>query len=88
MRFTDRCAVCLSCLTLLASPASAGGALGRARVVTRRGVLFSFFSNNCSDLECLFVRILVDTCQSGCKYVGNWVVEQVALFPVHFWSTF
>ena len=57
-----RCAVCSLCLTLLASPDSAGGGLGRARVVSLRGVLFSFFGqNNSSDLTPLIVRI--DTIQ-------------------------
>ena len=45
MRSTIRCTVCSSYLTLLAYPDSAGGGLGRARVVSRRGVLLSFFSN-------------------------------------------
>ena len=52
MGFTIRCAVCSSCLTLLASPDSAGDDLGRARVVSRRNeVLFSsvFCQNNCPD---------------------------------------
>ena len=40
---TMRCAVCSPCLTLLASPDSAGGGLGRARIVSRRRVLFLFF---------------------------------------------
>ena len=58
MRSTIRCAVGLSCLTLLASPDSAGGGLGRARVVSLEGVLFSFFGqNSCSDPISLFVRI-------------------------------
>ena len=60
MRSTCLCAVCPSCLTLLASPDSTGGGLGRARVVSRRGVLFSFFlRNHRSDLKCLFVRIVL-----------------------------
>ena len=41
MRSTIRCVVCSTCLTLLVSPDSAG-----ARVVSRRLVLFSFFSQN------------------------------------------
>ena len=41
MTSTIRCAVCSPCLTLLASPDSAGGGLGRACVVFLRGVLFS-----------------------------------------------
>ena len=43
MKSIIRCAVCLSYLTLLASPDSAGGGLGRARVVSVRDMLFSFF---------------------------------------------
>ena len=50
-----RCAVCSLCLTLLASPDSAGGGLGRARVVSLRGVLFSFFWSKYTNV--LFVRI-------------------------------
>ena len=58
MRSTIRCAVYSSCLTLLASPDSSGGGLGRARVVSRRQVLFSLFvQNSCFDPICLFVRI-------------------------------
>ena len=41
MRSTNRRAVCLPCLTLLASPDSAGGDLGHARVVSLRGLLLS-----------------------------------------------
>ena len=60
MRSTIRCAVCSSCLTLLASPDSAWGGLGRARVFSRRGVLFSsFFQYNCSDLKGLLVCFLI-----------------------------
>ena len=40
-----RCAVWSSCLTLLVPPDSAGGGLGRARVVSPRLVLFSFFAS-------------------------------------------
>ena len=80
MRSTTRCGVCLSCLTLLVSPDSAGDGLGRARVVSRRDVLFFFvFQNKISDLKSLLVRI--DPYQPECKYVTNWVVKQVALFP-------
>ena len=53
-----RMLVVSSCLALLASPDSAGRGLGRARFVSRRGVLFSsFFQNHCSDLNCPFVGI-------------------------------
>ena len=41
MRSTIRCAVCSMCLTLLVSPD--WGCIGRARVVSLPGVLFSFF---------------------------------------------
>ena len=44
MRSTILCGVCSTCLTLLVSPDSAGGGLGRARVVFRRRVLFVFWS--------------------------------------------
>ena len=37
MRSTIRC--CSSCLTLLASPDSAGGGFGRVRLVSPRGLL-------------------------------------------------
>ena len=58
MRPTARCAACSSCLTLLASPGSVGGGLGRDCVVSLGGVLFSFWGqNNCSDPICLFERI-------------------------------
>ena len=40
------CGVCSMCLTLLISPDSAGGGLGRVRVVPLRGVLFLFFGQN------------------------------------------
>ena len=73
MRSTIRCAVCASCLTLLASPDSAGGGLGRARVVSLRGVLFSFFGQN-NDLKS------VRTCNifhRECEYVRNRVDKQV-----------
>lgn len=54
---TSQCAVSLSALTLLASLYSAGGGLGRARIVSRRGVLFSFLflRNNSSDLKYLLI---------------------------------
>ena len=42
MRATVRCAVCSSCLTLLAFPDSVGGGLGRARVVSLGGALPGF----------------------------------------------
>ena len=44
MRSTIQRAVCSSCHTLFAAPDSVGGGLGRARVVSRRNVLFSLFS--------------------------------------------
>ena len=43
MRSTIRCGVCSTCLTLLVSPDSPEDSRGRARVVSLRGVLFSFF---------------------------------------------
>ena len=43
MRPNIWCDVCPTCLTLLVSPDSAVGGLGRARGVSVRGVLFSFF---------------------------------------------
>ena len=46
MRSTSRCADCWTYLTLLAPPDPASSALGRARVVSLRGVLFSFFYQN------------------------------------------
>ena len=49
MRSPIRCGVCSTCLTLLVSPDFAGGGLGRARVVSRRRVPFSFF--------CFFVQL-------------------------------
>ena len=63
MRSTIWCVVCSACLTLLASPDSAGGGLGRARVVSRRRMLFSFFGqNNCSDPYRVSIRIYVSIC--------------------------
>ena len=44
MQSTIRCSACSTCLTLLVS--SGGGGLGRARVVSLRGVPFSFFFQN------------------------------------------
>ena len=83
MRSIIRCAVCSSCLTLLASPDSAGGGLGRARVVSQRSVLFSFFFLIIVPISrCLLVRI--ETHRSECKYGRNWVVKQVTLFPCEF----
>ena len=62
MSSTVRCAVCSACLTLLASPDSAGGGLGRVRVVSLRGVLFSCFSLIiCSDLKSLLLAVRIDT---------------------------
>ena len=46
MRSISRCALSSSCLTLLVSPESAGGGFGRARVVSRRDVPFSFCIQN------------------------------------------
>lgn len=67
MRSTIRCAACSLCLTMLASPDSAWNSLSRARDVSPRDVLFSFFVQiNCSDLKFLFVRI--DAVQSECEY--------------------
>ena len=43
MRCTVQYGVCLAYLTVLVSPDPAGGCPGRARVVSRRRVLFSFF---------------------------------------------
>ena len=43
MRSTLRRAVCSPCFTFLASPDSAGGSPGRDPLVSRRGLLFSFF---------------------------------------------
>ena len=45
MRSTSRCSVSCSYLTSLACPDSAGGDLGRDRVVPRRSVLLSFLLN-------------------------------------------
>ena len=42
MRSIIRCFVCSTCLTLLVSPDSAGGSLGRALVFSLRRVQFSF----------------------------------------------
>ena len=45
-------------LTLLASPESAGGDLGRAPVVPLRGVLFSLFTRMMfRHLRCVLVRV-------------------------------
>ena len=64
MGSTIRCGVCSTCLTLLVSADSSGGGLGRTRLVSRRRVLFSFFTRNyCSDPSYLFVRL--DTYQSN-----------------------
>ena len=54
MMSTIRCGVCWMCQTLLVSPDSAGVALGRARVVSLRGVLVSFLWSKYQN--CLFVR--------------------------------
>ena len=43
MRSTSRCADCWTCLTLLAPPDPVSSAVGRARVVSLRGVLFPVF---------------------------------------------
>ena len=83
-RPTSRCVVSSPCLTLLASPDSAGGGLNRARVVPRRGVLSSFFflQTNCFDISSVYLYD-VDTYQSSLSrnICERWVVQQVALFP-------
>ena len=80
MRSTIRCGACSTCLTLLVSPDSAGGGLGRARVISRRWILFSFFRRNyCSDPSYLFLPR--DTYQSDMCHVRTWVGEHVGLSP-------
>ena len=78
MTSTITYAVCSSCLTLLVPPDSARGSLGRARVVSGRGVLVIVFYLKIivSDLECPFVRI--DTYHSISMSVNMWdcVVKQ------------
>ena len=58
MRSTSRCAGASSCPTLLVSPGSAGGSLGRARAVSERGVLFWNF---CDNLPTLLTRSPINT---------------------------
>ena len=79
MSSTIRCGACSTFLTLLVSSDSAGGGPGRARVVSRRRVLFSFFSQNySSDPSYLLIRI--DTYQSDMCYEKDRV-EQVTFTP-------
>ena len=54
---TIRRAVCSSRLTLLTSPDSPWGGLGRAHVISRRGGVFVFFQYSRSDLNIIFVSI-------------------------------
>ena len=65
MRSTCRCAVCLTCLRLLASPNSAGGGLGRARVVSwREACCFLFFCKIIVPISILYSYV---------KYLSVWV---------------
>ena len=83
MRSTIRCAVCSSCLTLLASLGSAGGGLGHARVVSRQGLLLAFFlQNSCSDFKRLFVRVGTYQYDSTCTKKINWVGQQVGVLSL------
>ena len=80
MRSTILCDYCSSCVIFLAFP-TLPDSVDRARIVSRRGVLFSFYfqENSCPDRKYLFVHI--DMHQSECTCARNWVVELVALFP-------
>ena len=52
MKSTSPCTVPSPFLAMFASPDSAGGGLGRVRVVPRRGELFSLLSQKkCSDIS-------------------------------------
>ena len=70
-------------LIVLADPysaCSAVGGLGRACVVSWRGVLISFFvQNKCSNLKCPFVRMY--TCQSERMFTRNLVVHNSFYIP-------
>ena len=89
MRSTSRCADCWTCFTLLAPPHPASGGRDRARVVSLRRVLFSFFVSIFP--KRLLVRI--DTCQSGklfCNNLSMWTDRLRSLWlgiwgssPVH-----
>ena len=69
MRSAIRCAVCSSCLTLLASPDSAGG-----------GLCFRFFCQNIySNPSISYVHMHTRIHQSDISHVGNRVVRQVAI---------
>ena len=80
MRSTIRRSVRWPGLTLLASPDSTGGGLGRACVVSRRRMFcFHIFvkRNNYSDPQRLFVRMDAYQYQSDISHVRSRVVKQV-----------
>ena len=76
MRSTSRCAVSSSCLTVLASPDSAGGGFGRARAEFRReSAVFAFFAG----IRCVFdlpphyhckTRVNADSTTGGIRRVA------------------
>ena len=83
-----RCGLRSTGLTLFVSPDFAGSGLGRARVVSRRRVLFSFFGQIFPIVSSLFLRmnrsIGVDTFYTnlGSTYTRNKVgYEQVGSSP-------
>ena len=85
MRSTIRCGVCSTCLTLLVSSDSAGGGLGRARVVSLRGVLFSFFGKNIpTSYLYVYSQIHTGTCINLIYFMqenGGWSKFLVACTP-------
>ena len=85
MRSTIRCAVCCSCVTLLASPDSVGGGLGRA---PRAGgaCVFVFLLKICWFLArppgLLITSLLVQITVGGIKRVGcdiSWLLSRTSV---------
>ena len=84
MRSTIRCAVCSSCLTVLASPDSAGGGIDRARVVSARCAVFIFFKITVP-ISAIYSYVGIDTYQSkservkACKKQSSQAVTSLAV---------
>ena len=69
--------VCSSCFTLLASADFAGGSLGRARVVSRRGLLFPFFCRITVPISNVYSYVDLPIClSSSAGSVGTYLASQ------------
>ena len=76
MSSMTRCGVGSTCLTLIVSPDSAGGGLGRARVVSQRRVLFSFFGQN---IPSIYSYVHIHTILGLCMQEIGWGSTEVAV---------